>query len=683
MKVNIRGRVSNISLPYRQSMRPIYEAIFNSLQSLEDVSEERDKFIKIRFYRDDKQQPLIEDKDPYYDPINDFEIIDNGIGFDKVNYDSFLTSDTRLKKKRGGKGVGRFLWLKAFEKVKVDSKFYEEDKMKKRKFDFSLIENGISNHKIEEIEENNPITKVILKNLNPSYQEYMPKKLETLGFQILEHLLVYFILGDPPSITIEDVTMGEKINLIDIYNEEIKPNKKEINFKMSGHDFKMCLVKSFTNKEKNHKVYYCAHQREVINNNIQSYIPILGQKLVEKDGREFVVMAYLTSEYLDSRVNQERTRFNMSKEKENDNLFSDQFLSFKEIKTRVKEELEEKLDKYLEPLREKHYKRIKKYVQNNNPQYRSVLNYKREELYNISPKVQGEDLEFELHKINQELELEIKKESQELLKLNDEIMSTEEYKNKYKKFTEKVSDFGRSKLAEYVIHRKIIIQLLEKSLCKKEDGKYELEESIHELIFPLRSSSEDIEQEKHNLWLIDEKLAYHQFLASDISFKKNPMTDSESQKRPDLLIFNKAVAFVEDNTPYSSVVIVEFKRPARNNYNEDKNPVNQVLNYIRELREGRALDDNGRPVRIEDNTPFYGYIVCDITHKIERFAENYSYTETPDRMGYFGYNQNLNCYIEIISFDKLLDDAKKRNQVLFNKLGLSASKLGLSAESFR
>jgi hypothetical protein len=41
---------------------------------------------------------------------------------------------------------------------------------------------------------------------------------------------------------------------------------------------------------------------------------------------------------------------------------------------------------------------------------------------------------------------------------------------------------------------------------------------------------------------------------------------------------------------------------------------------------------------------------------------------TPDGEGYFGYNQNYGAYIEVISYNKLLKDAKDRNKVLFDKL---------------
>lgn len=51
-------------------------------------------------------------------------------------------------------------------------------------------------------------------------------------------------------------------------------------------------------------------------------------------------------------------------------------------------------------------------------------------------------------------------------------------------------------------------------------------------------------------------------------------------------------------------------------------------------------------------------------------AEMANLTRTPDNMGFFGYNavKDINAYIEIVSYDKLVEDAKKRNKILFDKL---------------
>jgi len=47
---------------------------------------------------------------------------------------------------------------------------------------------------------------------------------------------------------------------------------------------------------------------------------------------------------------------------------------------------------------------------------------------------------------------------------------------------------------------------------------------------------------------------------------------------------------------------------------------------------------------------------------------------SPDGAGYFHYHKSYKAYIEIISFNKLYDTAKRRNKVLFDKLGIPTPK---------
>ena len=42
--------------------------------------------------------------------------------------------------------------------------------------------------------------------------------------------------------------------------------------------------------------------------------------------------------------------------------------------------------------------------------------------------------------------------------------------------------------------------------------------------------------------------------------------------------------------------------------------------------------------------------------------------KTPDNECYFKYHQAQGCYIEIVSYDKVLNDAKKRNRAFFERL---------------
>ncbi len=55
---------------------------------------------------------------------------------------------------------------------------------------------------------------------------------------------------------------------------------------------------------------------------------------------------------------------------------------------------------------------------------------------------------------------------------------------------------------------------------------------------------------------------------------------------------------------------------------------------------------------------------------------------TPDNLGYYGFNEALNAYYEVISYNKLLSDAGKRNRVLFAPRGpLFVGPVGLAAQA--
>ena len=89
-----------------------------------------------------------------------------------------------------------------------------------------------------------------------------------------------------------------------------------------------------------------------------------------------------------------------------------------------------------------------------------------------------------------------------------------------------------------------------------------------------------------------------------------------------------------------------------------------MYRYARHLRSNEAVDRQGRPIQLRPDTPFAAYIVCDITPKLREMAENDHLRPTPDGGGFFGYHEKLGIYIEIVSFTKLLSDARKRNDVV-------------------
>src|SRR2546425_10254014 len=123
MNIDVMGRVQNTRLGARYGLHPLFEAVVNSIVAIEEVGRE-DGRINIRIERDTQQQVL----DMHFNTIitiKSFIIEDNGIGFTEANFVSFDTMDSRAKAFRGGKGIGRLLWLKAFDHAEIDSIYYE------------------------------------------------------------------------------------------------------------------------------------------------------------------------------------------------------------------------------------------------------------------------------------------------------------------------------------------------------------------------------------------------------------------------------------------------------------------------------------------------------------------------------------------------------------------------------
>ena len=75
-------------------------------------------------------------------------------------------------------------------------------------------------------------------------------------------------------------------------------------------------------------------------------------------------------------------------------------------------------------------------------------------------------------------------------------------------------------------------------------------------------------------------------------------------------VFDKACAFAPATDPaFPAIVILEFKRPMRDDYNEKENPFVQVRKYIALIRANKARTPDGREIPIANSLPFYCFIV--------------------------------------------------------------------------
>ena len=156
------------------------------------------------------------------------------------------------------------------------------------------------------------------------------------------------------------------------------------------------------------------------------------------------------------------------------------------------------------------------------------------------------------------------------------------------------------------------------------------------------------------------------------------VTDCESNRRPDILvdnIFNNPMFVSEKDTPpFATLRIVEFKRPMRDNMESEdrtKNPIDQCIDYVEKIREGKTTTKSGRPINVSEEIPAYCYVICDLTPSMQSVCKKHDFRKTYDSLGYLGYKTELKIYFEVISFDQLLNSAKERNAAFFDKIGIS------------
>ncbi len=659
-RLDLAGRVKNFDLPKNQPLIPLYEAVVNSIYAIQERKQKEnfDGKIDIRVIREPQQIFQNSQIDYTINDIIGFEISDNGIGLDDNNMKSFLQSDSTYRADIGGKGVGRFSWLKAFHKTVVESIYKEQDEWVKRKFEFSLDNLEIDDDLSEiDIQIDNKTT-ISLLDYFPEYQRHVKKDAEIIALSLMQHCLIYLMVPHCPKICVID---EERYCINDMFEEKIERDTDERVINVENEEFTLVHTKIQDKTIAGSKIFLFANDRMVKSIDLEKKLVDLDKNLYEEQG--FYYVGLLKGKYLDSNVDMNRTAFDIA-----ESGFEDE-ITIEKIANVIKNEVEIYLSNYLEEIRKKKDGRIKAYITKQAPQYNHLLKYMPEKIAAIKPMVTDSKLDEELYKLRRKFDMELRSANKKLIE-NIELGASGlvGYEEAVNKQFEKISEANKAALADYVSHRKVVLELLKKGLYMDENGRFNKEAYIHNLIYPMRSTSEEIQYEAHNLWLIDERLAYCEYISSDI-----PFNNSNKEERTDIMILDQPVALSDNATSgreYETIVIFELKKPMRNDYNASENPIRQLLRYSDKLSTNKMKDKNGRLIKVGATTQFYLYAVCDITSKLKEIADEFDLIETPDGMGLYKYHEKKRAYIEIISYDKLIVDADKRNRVLFEKLGI-------------
>jgi hypothetical protein len=656
---------------------PLLEAVVNGLQAIDDRygSDVEHGRLSVRIVRDPQEVLDLSSSGvgrAPLSPIVGFVVEDNGTGFTPENVESFETLDTDYKAELGCRGVGRLLWLKAFDKVTVRSAYADENgAILAREFKFSI------GHEVEHEEVPEGLAEVgaavTLSGFKSTYQEHSPKTTDAIAREVFEHCIWYFLRpGGAPQITIID---DESISLNALMDEFIYSELPPSSIEVKGRTFdlvNLCLKSSTRNPVP--RLHWCAANRVVAEESLAGKIPGLYGKLKDTAGAEFTYVCYLSSDFLDESVRADRTAFDIADRSPGATL--DDSISMDDIRSGVLAEIERILSESLADAREEGKNRVNDFVSKVAPRYRPVLARFEPLGLTVDPSIKDNELELLLHRNLQKLEASTIAQGQAVF-AQDGAADPEDYQEQLQKYLETVTEINQSDLAAYVSRRRVILNALAKLIRVNSDGKYSREDAIHSLLMPMRKDSNELGADASNLWIFDERLAFHDYLASDKTLKNIPITGAESAKEPDLVSTRLAgipvLAAEGETLPLPSIVVVELKRPMRNDANEDKDPIQQCLGYVKQIRGGGVQTAAGRPIPASADIPAFCYILADLTPKMVERCEVANLRRAHDGLGYFGFNEANKAYIEVVSFDGLLKAATERNRAFFDKLGLPSS----------
>lgn len=653
---DIMGQVARLPLrPSPESaLLPLFEAVSNSLHAIQDRYGDRGAgqhgqvVIEVSRENVDEEHP----------PITGFTIRDNGIGFTDDNYNSFQRPYTRAKIERGGKGVGRLGWLKVFENISVHSSYQNGAGIEHRAFNFVLRnENQLEDIADTHCPRGGTGTIVELHEFIGAFGPACPKTPETLVQRLIAHFLPVFTSEHPPRIRVVDQLV---VDLKTKFDELTRDQSEElVEIELDGEEQPIIIKHMRCDKairprgQKYNWLVFSANDRGV-----KEYC-IDGQLGLGVIGDDEIYVGAVTGDFLDATVNPERTDFTISDEES------------REIRRRVAERVRLYLQEYIEQVLQRKRETTISLIRRN-PQFLYISGELDQFVMGLKPNhTSEEEIYVEMSQRHFRRQREFNGVEREILGATDHSEAISQKVDEYQKY---IVDDQKGALATYVVKRKAVLDLLDKLRGFDTTGsdRHHLEDAIHQLICPMRVDSQQLEIEDHNLWILDDRLAFFNFFASDKQVRA--FLESTSSERPDLAFFyDSCVAWRESDRMADTVVLVEFKRPGRDDYNPQENPLRQVIDYVNLLKGGQTVRDvrGGVISGVSDRTAFQCYIVADVTRRLEEQLYGFPLNSTPDGRGRFGYTDNPRAYVEIIPYDKLLDDAQQRNAIFFTKLGLN------------
>ena len=604
--------------------QPIYEAIANSFDA-------GARNIQINFY---KRQNILE-----CNFIDKIEIIDDGEGFTDENLNSFYFYMSEKKLSIGGKGVGRFTWLKIFKRIVIESETSDSSVC----INFSSSFDKTKDVHLRDKANNKTYTKITFDEIISSKHANIEINLGEFKKKILDYFILKFcefknlnkvfkielnFENDKKRITEEDI--GKMKSKLFVLRDFTNQNEYEFKVNYSFID---------TATQTTNECFLCGNGRLVEKydlNKILSSLP---------ENKHIKILVH--SKYFDERINNDRTAFTFSRNENNPNIVNP--IPFPEISSKIIETLDIIVLEEFPFLSDNNNKTIYECIDER--PYLSKYILKDDSLIKRKKEI--------LTKAQKEFEREKEDVRSNFVQiLNEKNVNSNVLLAEF----DKMNELSNRELAQYFIFRQVIID----SLKKINDSDDKIEKHLHSLFFKMKSvanSSDPMKSKFQNcIWLLDDKYMSFDRFYSDKKvadmFEKTGKNDTSifDGIRPDVAIF------------YSNhdVVVVEFKSMGtdENKKIDAYTEINRNIGIIAE--------------RLKDVNNIYGYVITKFDEKFKYYLSRQPGIKVMFSSGkdpiYFLYNDNIKdangnsvtTFIYFISADTIYSDANSRNKLFID-----------------
>ena len=144
----------------------------------------------------------------------------------------------------------------------------------------------------------------------------------------------------------------------------------------------------------------------------------------------------------------------------------------------------------------------------------------------------------------------------------------------------------------------------------------------------------------------------------------------KGDKVADLAFFDDSLILGENDG--TTVTIVEFKRPSRDDYvfgPAKTDPVTQVIDTLElAVRAGGVTRTDGSHMSFSGVVRRFGYVVADLTPSLIKVLNRHDFSNAQNPNIWVRYRGTEEIFIQALGYDTLVENAKKRNQAFFSVL---------------